>query len=168
MVISYTVCIFRNPIYRLKAGFLGSTKQMPFCPYCGHSLEPDLVYCPSCGKRLPTQSTSVPQPPYPGGPSYLGPPPSLYGETDRKALGRLWNASIIFLAMFVIGIAVDVVFISQFSRLFTFTPTVGGVGAPPNFHFGGVFYTYLIIFSAVTGAVENRCIVFGAIIFQES
>jgi hypothetical protein len=23
-----------------------------FCPYCGHSLEPDFLFCPRCGRRL--------------------------------------------------------------------------------------------------------------------
>jgi len=131
---------------------------MSFCPYCGHTLEPDAAFCPSCGKRVPTQGAAagISPPPYPTSQLNLGPPPSIYGDADRKALGRLWTASIIFLVMFVAGIGADLIFIGQFSKFFIFTPPAGGVGgAPPNFHFfTGIFFTYLVITLTATGVIE--------------
>ncbi|MGQ9689651.1 MAG: twin-arginine translocase TatA/TatE family subunit [Desulfobaccales bacterium] len=29
-----------------------------FCPYCGHSLEPDFRFCPRCGRRLEKSGAS--------------------------------------------------------------------------------------------------------------
>ena len=84
----------------------------------------------------------------------MGPPPSLYGEADKKALGKLWIASIIFLAIFVVGIGTDIVVFSIFSKFFTLSRPVGGLGTPPSFHFSSAFYADLIVSSAVIGAID--------------
>jgi hypothetical protein len=127
---------------------------MAFCPYCGHALEANAAYCPACGQRVVAAqgAPSTPSaPPYPGSPPNLGPPPSIYGEADKQALGRLWIASLIFLASFVISYAVDFA-LNPFRALVFVTPST--TGTAPNISFSPAFYTYLEASLAIGAITE--------------
>lgn len=129
---------------------------MAFCPYCGHTIEPNAAYCSSCGHEISVATTTTPttnnqssppvQPPPP--PPYLGQP--VFGDADRKALGHLWIASIIFLASLVVGYSIG--FLS--TRLFSLVSvTPSSVATTPNVHFSSAFYSYVEISSIVTAVV---------------
>ncbi|HYB03252.1 MAG TPA: zinc ribbon domain-containing protein [Nitrososphaerales archaeon] len=127
---------------------------MAFCPYCGHALEANAAYCPACGQRVATASgaaSAPPAPPYPGSPSNLRPPPSIYGEADKQALSRLWIASLVFLASFVVSYAVDFA-LNPFRALVFVTPST--TGTVPNISFSPAFYTYLDVSLAIGAITE--------------
>jgi hypothetical protein len=130
---------------------------MAFCSYCGHSLEPEAAYCPACGHQVvggPAGTTTPP--PYPGSPGYYGYPAPAYGEADKKALGRLWFACLIFLGTFVIGYG-SLIVLNPFALFTHMTPSSSGT--VPNFPFTGVFLSDLIVLSIVSVGVELLAII---------